>query len=195
MHSGMHAAGYAIRGKDRSQRQSRSQGLGHGDDVGFYTVMLIGEIAAGTAQSALDFIEDQQSSGAIRQLPSGLQEFLAQRANSTFSLDGLQADGTYAAVELPLQVLCVVECDEADPWNQGREGMPVFLLSGGGQRTKSAAVERILQSQKTPLGFVTVAVLRSRESACELESAFPGFGTAVTEKGLLQTRNLGQSLS
>jgi hypothetical protein len=146
MHSGMHAAGYAIRGKDRSQRQSRSQGLGHSDDVGFYAVMLIGEIAAGAAQTALDFIEDQQSSGAIRQLPCGPQEFLAQRANSPFSLNGLQADGTYAAVELPLQVLCVVECNEAYTWNQGREGMPVFLLPGGGQRTKSAPMKGILQS-------------------------------------------------
>src|ERR1700732_333901 len=71
VHSGMHATGYTIRGKDRSQRQSRSQGLGHSDDVGCYTVMLISEIAAGAAQSALDFIENQQSSGAIRQLPSG----------------------------------------------------------------------------------------------------------------------------
>src|SRR5580704_3325809 len=105
----MHAAGHAVGGKNRSQRQSRSQGLSHSDDVWFYAVMLIGEVASGTPQAALDFVEDQQGSSTFSQLPRGLKEFLAQRANSTFSLDGLQADGTYAAIKLPPQILHIVE--------------------------------------------------------------------------------------
>ena len=74
VHSGMHAAGHPIGGQQRSQRKAGRQRLRHGDDVGLNPVVLIGEVFSGAAQPALDFVENQQRSGAVAQLPRGLRE-------------------------------------------------------------------------------------------------------------------------
>ena len=182
VHSGMHAAGHAIGGQQRSQRKPCRQRLGDGDDVGLNSVMLVGEILSGTAQSALDFVENQQRSGALAQLPRGLQKFRTERTDSAFALNGLQANGADAAIKLPLEIVDIVEADKPDSRHQRRKRMPIFFLPRGGQRAKGAAMKGILQRQQTPLGFVAVVVLGAGKGARQLERAFPGFGAAVAEE-------------
>ena len=86
----------------------------------------------------------------------------ADGINAAFSLDRFQADGAHAAIELPLQVVDVIEGDEPDAGQQRRKGMTILCLTGRGQRTKSAAVEGIFQSQNAPLRLVAIGVLRPR---------------------------------
>ena len=161
---------------------------------GLNSVMLVGEILPGAAQPALDFVENQQRSGAVAQLPRGLQKFRAQRPDSAFALNRLQANGADAAIKLPLEIVNIVEGDKPDSRHQRRKGMPIFFLPGGGQRAEGAAMKGILQRQQTPLGFVAVAVLGAGKGASQLERAFPGLGAAVAEKCFVQTGDLGQPL-
>src|SRR5438034_11309251 len=133
VHAGMHAARNAIGREDCAKRQSCGERLGDGHDIGVHAVMLISKISPGSPQATLKFIENQQRSGALAQLPRQLKEFLAEWPDSAFALNCLQANGTHAAIELPLQILCVVERDKTHARHQRREWMPVFLLPGGCQ--------------------------------------------------------------
>ena len=49
VHAGMHSAGYPVCGEQRPQRQSRCQRFGYREDVWLNAVMLVGEVASGTA--------------------------------------------------------------------------------------------------------------------------------------------------
>src|SRR2546426_12474834 len=133
VHAGVHSARDAIRRQDRTQRQARRERLGNGYDIWIKAVMLISKISPGSPQATLNFIENQQRSGRLAQLPRQLKEFLAEWPDSAFALNCLQANGTHAAIELPLQILCVVERDKTHARHQRREWMPVFLLPGGCQ--------------------------------------------------------------
>ena len=188
----MHAAGHTIGGKQRAQRKACRERLCDRDDVWLNSVMLVGEILPCATQPALNFVDNQQRSGAVAQLPRSLQKFRAQRTNSAFALNSLQANGADAAVKLPLEIVHIVEGDKPDSWHQRRKGVAVFLLPRGRQRPKRAAVERILQRQQTPFGFVPVAVLGASKSASQLERAFPGLGAAVTEERFVQAGDPGQ---
>src|SRR3989475_6085360 len=187
VHAGVHSARDAIRRQDRTQRQACRERLGNGHDVGVHAVMLICKISPGSPQPALNFIENQQRSGALAQLPRQLQEFLAQRPDSALTLNCLEANGTHAAIELPFQILCVVERDKADARNQRRKRVTIPFLSRGCQRTKGASMKRILQRQQPPLSFMPVVVLRAGVRASELQCSLPCFSAAVTEECLLQS--------
>src|SRR5438477_11905505 len=109
--------------------------------------MLIGKIAPGAAQPTLDFVENQQRSGPVAQLPGGLQELGAEWPDSALALNRLQANGADAAIKLPLQIVNVVKRNEPHARNQRRKGMPIFFLPGRGQRAEGASVKRIFQRQ------------------------------------------------
>ena len=115
-----------------------------------------------------------------------------KRTDPAFSLNGLQTNGADAAIKLPLEIVHVVEGDKSNSGDQRRKRVPIFLLSSGRQRTEGATVKRILQGQQAPLGFVSVIVLGARVGSRHLERAFPCFGSAVTEKCLVQAGDLGQ---
>src|SRR5438270_12692431 len=161
VHAGVHSARDAIRRQDRTQRQARRERLGNGHDVGVHAVMLISKRSPGSPQATLNFIENQQRSGALAQLPRQLQEFLAQRPDSALTLNGLKANCAHAAIELSFQIRCVVKSDETDARNQRRKRVTILFLSRGCQRTKGASMKRILQRQQPPLSFMPVVVLRA----------------------------------
>src|SRR5437667_5256082 len=129
VHAGVHSARDAIRRQDRTQRQARRERLGNGYDIWIKAVMLISKISPGSPQATLNFIENQQRSGALAQLPRQLKEFLAQRPDSALTLNGLKANCAHAAIELSFQIRCVVKSDETDARNQRRKRVTVFLLS------------------------------------------------------------------
>ena len=79
---------------------------------GLNAVMLVGEILPGASQAALNFVEDQQRSGAVAELSRGLQKFRAERTDSAFALNRLQANGADAAIKLALQIVNIIEADE-----------------------------------------------------------------------------------
>src|SRR5206468_1387290 len=143
VHAGMHAARNAIGREDCAKRQSCGERLGDGHDIGVHAVMLISKISPGSPQATLNFIENQQRSGALAQLPRQLQEFLAQRPDSALTLNGLKANCAHAAIELSFQIRCVVKSDETDARNQRRKRVTVFLLSSRCQCAESAATKTI----------------------------------------------------
>ena len=72
--------------------------------------------------------------------------------------------------------------------------MTVLFLPGRRQRTKRPAMERILQREQAPLGFVTVMVLSAGKCARQLERALPSFSAAVAEKRFVQAGDFCQPL-
>ena len=58
---GMHAARNPIGGEDGAKRQAASERLGNGDDVGSNAIVLVGKVASGAAEAALNLIKHQQT--------------------------------------------------------------------------------------------------------------------------------------
>src|SRR5438105_10440215 len=141
VHAGMHSAGDPVSSEQRPQRQACCQRFRDSEDVRLNTVVLVGKIASGTAQAALDLIQDQQRTGAVRQLARDLKELWSERTNSTFTLNRLQTNGTDAAVELSLEIFNVIEGNKTDARHQRREGVTILFLTGRRERTESAAVK------------------------------------------------------
>jgi len=126
VHAGMNGAGHAFGGKNGPERQSCGERFGNGYDIGLNAVVLICEMPPGAAQPALNFIQNQQRSGARRQLSRELQKLPADGTDSALALNCFQSDGADAAIELPLQVVNIVEANKADAGQQGREGSRYF---------------------------------------------------------------------
>ena len=110
-----------LRGEDRAQWQSRGDRLGHGDDVGRDPVLLVSEPLAGASQAALDFIEDQERAGFLREFARGLQKLRAYGIDSAFALNRLQANRADAAIELALQIFDIVKAYEAHARKQAAQ--------------------------------------------------------------------------
>ena len=192
--AGVHAAGDAVGGENCAQRQSGGEWFGDGDDVRLEAVVLVGKPASGAAQAALDFVENQQRATALGQLARGLQKFRADRIDAALALNRFQTNGADAAIELALQIVDVVEANETDAGQQRRKGMAILRLSGGGQRSKGAAVEGIFESDNAPLGFVSVGIVDPREGTGQFQRAFPGLGAAIAEENFFQAGNLDELL-
>src|SRR6185312_11553900 len=109
MHARMHSAGHAIGRQNRAQWQPSRQWFGHGNDVGLHTKMLVSKVFAGAPKAALDLIEKQQRAGLFGHLSRRLQKLAAERTNSALALNCLQANGANAAIELPLEIIDVIE--------------------------------------------------------------------------------------
>src|ERR1700693_1182770 len=71
--------------------------------------------------------------------------------------------------------------------------MAALFLTSRRQRAEGASVKSILQRQQSPLGFVSVVVLRARVDQRHLQRALPGLGPAVAEKCLVQSVDFGES--
>src|SRR5580704_12858711 len=168
MHAGMQRGGHVIGGENCSQRQSRGQRLRNRHNIGRDPIVLIGEITAGAAETALDFIKKQKCSTAFGQLAREFQKLGTDGTNSSLTLNGFQADGAYAGVKLPLQIVAVVEFNEADSGQERREGIAIFGLAGCSQRPEGPSVKRIVECENAPLRLVDLHVLQPPVRASEL---------------------------
>ena len=72
--------------------------------------------------------------------------------------------------------------------------MSILLLPGSRQRTECPPVKGVFQSQQAPFRFVSVVVFNPRQGTRQLQSAFPGFGSAVAEECLVEPGDLRQPL-
>ena len=130
MQSRLHCRSNAICCQQRTQRQSCRERLRDRDDVRSNPVLLIGKIFSCPPESTLDFIQEKQSIRFLGQFAGSLQEFLAYEIDASLTLDGFNANGTHAAVELPLKILDVIESDEVNSGNKRHKGIAILCLAG-----------------------------------------------------------------
>src|SRR6202035_6012085 len=140
------------------------------------------EILSSASQPALNLVEDKQCARLLRQLARQLQKLAVDWADPAFALNCFYADRADAAVELPLQIVEIIECDKIHSRHQRRERMPILFLTSGRKSAKGPTVKRIVQSQQAPLSFVTVVVICARKGPSKLQRPFPSFGPAIAEK-------------
>ena len=152
MHSRMHATRNPFRGKDGAERQAASQRLGDRDHVGQHTVVLVGKVASGAAEAALNLVEHEQSAALLGQARGEFEKLPIDRTNPAFSLDGLDAHRTDAGIEFPLQVVEVIELDEAHARHERNKRSSIFRLAGGGKRAEGASMKRVFHGKNACLG-------------------------------------------
>ena len=133
-----------------SKRKPPSDRLCDGHHVGLHVVVLIREPLAGTPQSALDLIDQQQRPASGGERARCFQELAAHKLNSAFALNGLNRHRADAVVELLLEIFNVVELHEFNSGKQRREDFAILCLSRGRERPIGAAMEGIFHCQDAP---------------------------------------------
>src|SRR5260370_31611853 len=92
MQPGRNARGDFLCGENGAERKSGSERLGDQNNIRLGGKFLIGKVAARAAESALNFIGDEQSAGLRGEGPSAIPERFAYRMDSAFALNGFQKD-------------------------------------------------------------------------------------------------------
>src|SRR6267378_2354633 len=140
----MHATRNPLGGKDGAKRQAASQRLGYGDHVRQHSVVLISKVASGAAEATLNLIEQDQRATFLRQARGKFEKIRIDWTNPTLSLNGLDTHGTNAGIKFSLQVVEVIELDEAYTRHERNKWSPIFRLASGGERAEGASMKRIL---------------------------------------------------
>ncbi len=194
----MHATANSFGGEDGAKRQAASQWLSDRDYIRQHIVVLVGKVASGAPEAALNLVEHEQCAALFGQVRGKVKKFPIDRTNPAFSLNSLDAHGTNAGIKFSSQVVQVIELDESDARHERNERSSIFRLTGGGQRAESAPMKRIFHGKnaRLHLGFAAVAVLivRLREGAGELERSLPSLGAAVAKESAVESGDFGQPL-
>jgi len=157
---------------------------------------LIGEVAAGATESALNFISDEQR-GVLRSEGAGaIPKGFADGVNATFALDGFEDYGADVVVEFGLEVGYIIEFDEFDSRDERSEGQSIFFGGGDADGAESAPVKRIFKREDAVLWIRRRErrVGGTRIKAGEFEAAFDGFSAAVGEKDAVHAGDFGKLL-
>src|ERR1700682_2863154 len=184
MHPGRDARSNVLGGENCAERKAGGERLGNQNDVRFRGKFLIAEDAAGAAESALNFIGDQESAVLRGKRASAIPKYFANRIDSPFALDCFKKDGADGVVEFRLEISDVVETHELRTGNKGRERQAVLFRGGDADGAERTAMKRILKRQEAmllrgrPRGLVRLASKEPRE----LEGAIDRFGAAVGEE-------------
>src|SRR6266480_1092816 len=178
------ARGNLLGGEYGAQRKAGGERLGNQDNIRSRSKLLIAEVAAGAAESALNLIGDQESAVLGGEGASAIPESFADGIDPAFALDRFQKDAAHGLVELRLEIGHIVETHELRAGNDGREGQPILFRGSDADGPERASVKRILQGQETvlfrcrPRSLVGLASKQARE----LHRAINGFRPAVREK-------------
>src|ERR1700745_417026 len=167
-----------------AERKSGGDWLGDANDIGLNAKALEGEEIAGSAQAALDFVEDERGLGAVGNRAALLEKLDRALQDSTFPEDGLEHDGAGLVIDGGAQRFHIVARDERDFFQQRLESLAVFVLSGQRHGAESSTVVRTLEADEAAL-FGTSAAMAGK--ACQLDRAFNRFGAAVGKENPVQT--------
>ena len=103
MQAGRHARCNRVISDDRAQRQTGGQRFCDDRYIRLRRKVLKSEVAAGSAQSALNFVGDQQSAVFGGKSTGTLPELFRDRKDATFALNRFQNDCANGIVEFALR--------------------------------------------------------------------------------------------
>src|SRR5260221_9046686 len=122
VNTGTDPGGDGFRGQNCAERKACGERFGDGDEVGFGRKLLIGEVAAGTAESALNFVGDEQRVVLRSERTGAAPKGFANGVDATFTLNSFEDDSADVFVEFGFEIGDVVEFDEFDSGDERSEG-------------------------------------------------------------------------
>ena len=98
------------RNQHGAHRESVADALGHGNQIGLHTQILMSKKLARTPISALDFIANQHRARFVACLTQALHELRRGQADAAHALDALHNDGTHTTLrQFCLESLQVIQ--------------------------------------------------------------------------------------
>jgi hypothetical protein len=178
-------------GEAGAHREAAADPLGRGEDVGLDAVMLVGVEPAGAGDPALHLVEHQHQVALVAEAPQALHEFGAGRADAAFALDRLDQEAGAVLVERRLGGGEVVELDDDEAGQQGREAVPELGLVGGADRRHRPAVEGVAEGDEDVLLRPPVVEM---VAARRLDRALDRLGAGIGEEHRVGEAVLDQPL-
>src|SRR5437016_462 len=162
--------------------------LGDGNDVGLHAKCLEGEQVAGSAQTALDFVEDEGGLAAVGESAAFLEKLDRALHDSALSEDGLEHDGAGLVVDGGAQGFDIVARNEGDFFQQRLESLAVFVLPGQRHRAESSTMVGTFESDEA--AFLEASDAMTGEAG-ELDRALDRLGAAVGKENAVETGERG----
>src|SRR5450631_827553 len=196
VHTRMHATRNPFGGEDGAERQAARQRFGDGDHVRQHTIVLVGKMASGATEAALNLVKHKQRAALFRQARGEFEKLPIDRTNPALALNGLDAHGADAGIKFSFQVVEVIELYESHAGHKRNKRRAIFGLTGGGERAKGATMKRVIHGQNARLwiwiGLAAILILHLRKGAGEFERSFPGLGATVAKESAVQSGDLRQ---
>ena len=186
-----HADGGLLGRHEGADREAAAHALGDRGHVGLHARPVVAPHLAGTAETRVDLVVEQQQAEFVADRAQVLQELHRGAADTAFALDRLDQDAGGLVVHHVAHDVGVVERRVQVAGRRRAEAFEVLLVAGGRQRIQQAAVERRLEAdQLVPLGLaVHVLIL-----ADQLDAALDRLGARVAEEHGVGERVLDQPL-
>ncbi len=92
VNSGADAGGDRFGGEDCSERKAGGERLCYGYEIGLGRKLLVGEVAAGAAETTLNFVGDEQRAVLLGEGPGAIPEGFADGIDAAFALDCFDDD-------------------------------------------------------------------------------------------------------
>jgi len=162
--------------KKRSERQSRSDRLCNGHDVGYNAEALEGKDRSRTAKSALNLVEDQSGSVLVGKGAALAQEIGRTLQNAAFAENRFKNDRAGIGIDCGSKLLGAVLLDKGHILKQRFKTLAIFILPSKRHRPKRTAVIGASQGNKSVLSLATNFV---SSQARQFDGAFHRFGAAV----------------
>ena len=170
-----------IRRHDSADRHAAAKTLCHSDNVRLDVVLLEGKQAAGTADTSLHLVDDEQHILLAAELLYLLDELAVKRQDTALALDQLHHDGAGHIVRLCAYRLDVVGSRVIKALGKREEIVVKTLLTGGLQRGYGTAVEGVDERQHL---VAALAVLVERILTSQLDGTLVCFGARVGKEYL-----------
>ena len=182
MRAGDHAGGRFVGRKASAEREAAADALGDAHDIRRNAGPFMREKAAGAADAALDFVEDQQKAVVVADGAQRPQEFRIDRAHAALALHGLDEDAGGRLGDSGLDRIEIAKRHLVEAGGLGAEAFDIFLIAAGRDRRRRATMEGTVEGDDVELFRVSlVEVIAARR----LDGAFDRFGTGIGEEDLV----------
>lgn len=168
-----------------------SEGFCGGEDVGVSSLACgggdqgrvgVSPESAGTGETALYFIVDENGVDLVAALTEGREELRRSDVDTALALDRFDHDTARSLGDEGLELVNVVVVAVLESWDHGRKGGLVLGVRGGGECAHGAAVEGVVEGDELVLcaGWVE----RAADFAGELNGGFVGFRSGIGDEYL-----------
>ena len=172
-------------------REPAADALGDRHQVRRDTGPLMGEQLAGTADTGLDLVEDQQKAVVVAELAHCTQELGRDFADTALTLDRLDADRCGLRPDGRLQGVQVIGRHLVETGRLRTETLQVLRLAAGRDGRDGTAVEGPFESDDVEAIRLAIVVM---VAARALDRRFHGFRAGIHEQDLFGESRVAQPL-
>ncbi len=190
MNTGGHAFGSVSGCKAGAHRETTTNSLGDGHDVGLDARPFMSEEFAGTANARLHFVEDQQKTLVIADLAQQTHELFREATQTALALHRLEQNCCGLTGDRSTQCCFISEWHLIEAVDLRAETFEILGLTTCGNRSQCTAVECAFKSDDAEALRIAVYIMIAARG---LDRAFKSLGTGIGKEHFIRKCRFNQT--